>query len=110
MLDEDIGQPQLQHGAHDAHGVERLGHRTARTAHDGALFHRHKRVVALRHLAQQGFVDGLGPAHVDHGGIDRLAHFERGIQQGAECQDGNAGRLAVGLALALAADLALAEG
>ena len=59
------------------------------------------RVVRARDLQQQLDVERLGPAHVDHRGIERLGRLQRRIEQGAEGQDRDA--------LAFAAHLALAE-
>ena len=41
-------------------------------------------------LQQQIHIERLGPAHVDHGGIQGLGRLQRGIQQGAKGQNGDA--------------------
>ena len=100
MFDEDVGQAQLEHRAQHAGGLQRLRHRAAGAAHDSAFFHRHQRFVAFCDLQQQGHVQRLGPAHVDHGGIQRFGRLQRRVQQRAERQDGDAFALAAHFALA----------
>ena len=41
------------------------------------------------HFEQQGFVQGLGPAHIDHRGIELLGRLQCGVQQSAKRQNGH---------------------
>ena len=60
MLDEDVGQAQLQHRLQDA-SVQGFHHCTAR---DGRVFYRDQRIVLRRHLQQQCNIQRFGPAQV----------------------------------------------
>ena len=90
MLDELVGQPELQHRHQHAGGGQAFQHGAARTAHHAAFFDRDQRVVAARQFQHQVVIQRLGKPHVGHRGAQAVSRLERGVQQGAEGQDGDA--------------------
>ena len=69
--------------------LQRLHHGAASPAHDGRIFQRHQAFVHRRHFKQQLKIKRLGPAHVDHAGIEFLGGLQRRVKQGAKSEDCN---------------------
>ena len=78
MLDELIGQAQLQHVLGHAVGGQRFHHRRASTAHDATVFQRHDQIMLGSQLKQQRFIQRLGPAHIGQAGVQRLGGLSAG--------------------------------
>ena len=53
VVDEAVGQPEMQHRHHDAGRGQRLGHAAAGAARDDVLLDGHERVVLARELADE---------------------------------------------------------
>ena len=81
----------MQQGFGKAGRLQRFGDGTAGPSHDGALFHRHQRLMVARHFQQQVQIQRFGPAHVDDRGIQRLRRLQCGVQQAAKSQNRHTG-------------------
>src|SRR5882762_4251755 len=86
VLDEAVGEPQVQAWPVEAGRIEQLGHGAARTAGDGVFLERHQRHMLRHALAQQRLIQRLHEAHVDHRGIEPLGGEEGRGQHRAEGQ------------------------
>ena len=80
--------------------MQRFGNGTAGAAHDGTLFHRHQRLMVARDFQQQVQIKRLGPAHVDHRGVQCLRGLQRRVQHAAKRQNRHPGASPPNLALA----------
>ena len=90
MVAELIRQAKLEQGCQQARCLQGLGHSTASATHDGTLFNGDEHLVCACHFEQQLGVQGLGPAHIDHGRVERLCGLQNRIQQRAKDQDRHA--------------------
>jgi len=75
-------------------------YRTACTALNGVLLHRHQQFVFLRHVQYQFHIQWLDEAHVHHRCIKLFRSSKRGRQHGTERKDRHAFANAPQLALA----------
>ena len=105
MIDELVGQPEMEHRNDDTELGERFGDRAAGAAGDDILFDRHQIIVRFRQPFDQLDVDRLDEAHVGHHRVDFLTGGKRGVQHAAESEY----RDALCPALGLASQLALAD-
>ena len=87
VLDELVGQPELQHRDLHARRGQALQHRAAGAAHHAAFLDGDQGLVAARQLQHQGLVQRLDEAHVGHRAVQLLGRLQRRVQQRAEGQD-----------------------
>ncbi len=90
VIDEAVGQPELEERSHDGARGERLGDGASRAALDRVLLYGDKEPVRSRDLRCEIRVHRLHEAHVDDGRIQFLARLERGLEQAAERKNGGA--------------------
>src|SRR5690606_10943955 len=76
MIDEAIGQPQLQNRTRNTLTAEKLEHGATGSTHDGGFLDRHKSLVSISQALQQSFVQWLDETHVDQGGVERVGRQE----------------------------------
>jgi hypothetical protein len=98
VVDERVGQPEMQHRDHDARGGKRLGDGAAGAAGHDVLLDGHERVVRAREREHEIDVERLDEAHVGDGRIQRLAGRARGRHRRAEREDRDALRAPLRLA------------
>ena len=92
VIDERIGQSELQQRDDDAGGGERFGDRAAGAAGDDVLLDRDQRIVLARELAHELGVERLDEAHVGDRGVELFGGGERRADHAAERQDRDAVR------------------
>src|SRR6202030_3584320 len=69
VLDESIGNADLQHRYLDTRGGARLGDRGTGAPHDGVFLDGDDGPVPLRHALDQGCIERFDEAHVDQRGV-----------------------------------------
>ena len=105
VIDECVGQPEMQHRHRDAGGREALGDRAAGAARDDVFLDRDERVVRARELRARARVERLHEAHVGDGRVELVGGGERGRSTAPNARIAMRSRAA----LRFAAHLALAD-
>src|SRR5690348_10444071 len=89
VIDEAIGQAELQQRRHDGAPGERLRHRAPGSPGNRVLLDRDQDPVGRGELAGEIRIHRLHEAHVGDGCVELLRGFERGLEQAAERADGD---------------------
>lgn len=97
MVDEAVGQPQLEHADAAACLVEHTAYFRAGAAYGGVFLEGDQQVVSGGELQDEVAVDGLDEAHVGHRRVKLFAHLQGRAEHAAEGEQR--------AALALATDL-----
>ena len=78
---------------------QKFGHPTASPTGDSIFFNRDKTAVMFDQRENQGLVQRLDPAHINHGRVDSVTRQYGLIQQNTKVENGNLGALAHDIAL-----------
>src|SRR6266404_2860729 len=87
VLNEAVGNTELQQRHLQAQGCKELADRGAGAAECRVFLDGHDGAVARRQGNHKTLVEGFHEAHVDERGVEALGDFLRSIDQGAECQE-----------------------
>src|ERR1700682_5871226 len=85
VLDEAVGNTELQQRHLQAFGCKELADRGAGAAECRVFLDGHDGAMACRQCNHKILVEGFHETHVDERGVEALVDFLRRIDQGAEC-------------------------
>ena len=94
VIEEPVGQPEMQHGNRDAGRGQRFGDAAAGAAHHDVFLDRDERRVVLGEPQHELDVERLHEAHVDDGRVERLRRGQRVRHDAAEREERDAVRCA----------------
>ena len=90
MLDELVGDPDIEHRKRRSVCHQQFIDGTATAACDDVFLHRHEGLVPTRHFKHQRFVERFDEAHVDQCGIEPVGKRGAARHEGAKRKDGKA--------------------